>query len=298
MGFLLCSSLKTFLFISRLRNMEFSAGLTRAVTFDERFQRDQDQDFTPIFKAMSFDSRHTRRPFTMMTKANSFAEPVKLQPVEPGDTDKVVIVVDTFSTGAYLAYLLYKQGYKIICVLSGDLGGLLELIPKGLQFSYMATFQLDTTREEAGAFSSLMEQINALGVTVSAVFAGAETGVELADKLSEHLPDCPTNGTSLSEARRNKYVMGETVRNAGNRAVKQLRSSSWDEVCQYISEWNPQPFRVVVKPVDSAGSDDVTLCKSMEEVKVAFHYIISKTNAIGIANTAILVQEYLEGQGR
>jgi len=44
--------------------------------------------------------------------------------------------------------------------------------------------------------------------------AGTETGVELADQLSELL-GLRSNGTSLSEERRNKYAMGEAVRRAG-----------------------------------------------------------------------------------
>ena len=56
--------------------------------------------------------------------------------------------------------------------------------------------------------------------------AGAETGVALADELSEHL-QLRSNGTAQSEARRNKYLMGEAVRDAGIRAAKQLRASKW-----------------------------------------------------------------------
>jgi biotin carboxylase len=47
--------------------------------------------------------------------------------------------------------------------------------------------------------------------------------------------------------------------------------------------------------VDSAGSDDVTLCLSIEEVQAAFGNIMGKINGLGIVNKAVLVQEYLEG---
>jgi len=46
------------------------------------------------------------------------------------------------------------------------------------------------------------------------VLAGAETGVELADQLSELL-GLRSNGTGHSEERRNKFAMGEAVRHAG-----------------------------------------------------------------------------------
>ena len=62
----------------------------------------------------------------------------------------------------------------------------------------------------------LIDQINDLTLNVRAVFAGAETGVELADQLSEVM-NLRTNGTAHSEERRNKFAMGEAVRNAGIR---------------------------------------------------------------------------------
>jgi len=63
---------------------------------------------------------------------------------------------------------------------------------------------------------SLWSGRNALinAVTLSAVMAGAETGVELADQLSELL-GLQSNGTGHSEERRNKFAMGEAVRRAG-----------------------------------------------------------------------------------
>ncbi|CAE7806005.1 ddaF, partial [Symbiodinium microadriaticum] len=124
--------------------------------------------------------------------------------------------------------------------------------------------------------------------------AGAETGVELADKLSSHL-GLRTNGTSKSEARRNKYIMGETIRAAGIRAVKQLRASTWGEIMEFLDEWRPSPFQVVLKPISSAGSDDVILCQSVQGVQEAFGRIIGKINALGLVNSAVLVQEYLDG---
>ena len=60
----------------------------------------------------------------------------------------------------------------------------------------------------------IIDQIGDLSLFVKAVFAGAETGVELADQLSEAM-NLRTNGTAHSEERRNKFAMGEAVRSAG-----------------------------------------------------------------------------------
>ncbi len=118
--------------------------------------------------------------------------------------------------------------------------------------------------------------------------------MELADRLSERL-NLRTNGTASSEGRRNKFLMGETIRQAGLRAVKQLKTHSWTEMKAWIEDWNPSPFKVIVKPVDSAGSDNVTLCLSMEAVHESFENIMGKMNGLGKLNEAVLGQEYLEG---
>jgi biotin carboxylase len=62
-----------------------------------------------------------------------------------------------------------------------------------------------------------------------------------------------------------------------------------------LNDLKPEPFKVIVKPVDSAGSDDVVLCKNMDDVCFAFNTIIGKVNHLGLANNNLLVQEFLEG---
>jgi hypothetical protein len=68
---------------------------------------------------------------------------------------------------------------------------------------------------------------------IVAVIAGSEPGVELADKLSHRLR-LRTNGEELSAARRNKYLMGEAVRAAGIRAVKQQVKSQEESRSVYF----------------------------------------------------------------
>jgi len=209
-------------------------------------------------------------------------------------TRPAVVVVDPFSTGAVIAADLHKQGYAVIVAYSANLdrlANLTGLVPSCVTVSFAAIAPFD---EDVLIIKQNL--LSLTGLHIVAVLPGAETGVELADALSEAL-QLRTNGTALSEARRNKYVMGETIRSAGLRAVKQLRATTWVEIESWLSEWNPDPFKVIVKPMDSAGSDDVTLCQSWEEVRNAFGNIMGKVNGLGIVNKAVLVQEYLEGAG-
>jgi biotin carboxylase len=200
-------------------------------------------------------------------------------------------VVDPFSTGAIIASLLYDQGYKVVAIYSANLeqlGNLQNLVPLGLKLTFESVLGFSNVED-------MLKSLKALAAPMVAILAGAETGVELADQLSERM-GLVTNGTALSEARRNKFVMGETIRAAGIRAVKQLRATTWGEIDVWIKEWNPLPFKVIVKPMDSAGSDDVTLCQSYTDVQNAFGNIMGKVNGLGLVNKAVLVQEYLEGQ--
>jgi biotin carboxylase len=314
---------------------DFSMILKRAMTFNEKYSssgsaaRERAQSFSHddvmYRKHFGLQSEEVK-PFSMMMQQGIEAQEC-MEPIveaQEDNSNKAVVVVDTFTTGAMLANMLYKvfpspspdlfiftlltcilttthpphytykMGYKIICVLSADLKDLLKMVPDGLEVSYEAIIMYDTSIDADAAFKSVMGQIGEVHIPIVAVLAGAETGVELADQLSEAM-GMRTNGTELSEARRNKYVMGETVRNSGLRAVKQLRATVWREIEEWLESWQPDPFKVIVKPMDSAGSDDVTLCRSMDDVKNAFGNIMGKVNGLGIVNKAVLVQEYLEG---
>ena len=203
-----------------------------------------------------------------------------------------VVVIDPFSTGAVLAADLCAQGFKVVALYSANLDHLVNvqsLVPQGLALSFEAVVPF---HENLAVLQERLRDLADLNIT--AVLPGAETGVELADALSEAM-GLRTNGTAHSGARRNKYVMGETIRAAGLRATKQVRATVWAEVEAFLSSWRPEPYRMIVKPMESAGSDDVTLCCSPEEVQAAFHRIMGKVNNLGMVNAAVLVQEYLEG---
>jgi biotin carboxylase len=130
---------------------------------------------------------------------------------------------------------------------------------------------------------------------IHAVLPGAELGVRLADSLSDSL-GLEGNLIHHSAARRDKYLMGETLRRANIRAVKQVKASTWAEAKKFIQEdLKPSPVKVVLKPLESAGTEDVILCFSIEEAKKTFNLILGKINGLGIENQAVLVQEYLDG---
>ncbi|KAF1794965.1 ATP-grasp fold, subdomain 2 [Phytophthora cactorum] len=293
----------------------------RAITFDERVhlragaQGRADRvtlgamsDFRPLQRAATFDPRlrsqkHLltasdvmhRRFFNARERRVSTSAERNLFRIAEGDKERqeAVVVVDPYSTGMTMAEKVLERGYLCVCVYSDTLEVTQERIshvPKELASKFLAIIYHDGEVERKDESKALQDTAAALrrvkSVDIVGIFAGAETGVLLADKLSEHFK-LTTNGTSGSAARRNKYLMGE-------------KATKWSQVESFVKkELVPMlkggDFKVIVKPVESAGSDDVMLCHSLDEVRTAFGNIQGKINGLGLENQATLVQEYLDG---
>ncbi|EGR9007453.1 TPA: ATP-grasp domain-containing protein [Vibrio vulnificus] len=125
------------------------------------------------------------------------------------------------------------------------------------------------------------------------VVAGSEWGVNLADKLSASL-GFTANIIDEFDKRRNKFSMSEALKNAGMNHIPQLRTSNVNEGLNWLK--NKNISRAVVKPVDSAGSDDVYITCNESQFELAFNNIIGKENILFSKNESVLVQEFIEGQ--
>ncbi|MEU8693473.1 ATP-grasp domain-containing protein [Streptomyces sp. NPDC048665] len=124
------------------------------------------------------------------------------------------------------------------------------------------------------------------------VLPGQEPGVLLADRLSEAL-DVRSNGTTFSAARRDKHKMIETVAAAGLRTARQLLTDDAEEAVAWAEAHAYWPC--VAKPLASASTDGVTVCRSADELRAACRAVLGTTTVFNGANTEVLVQSYLEG---
>ena len=208
-----------------------------------------------------------------------------------------VAVVDPISTGVVLCYQLKQRGYAVLVVWS-------DMCPDELKSFVDPRYQIefagrvdhagDVNVTSAGVLSLAAE----LGVEVSNVMVGCETGVLLGDELSEAL-NCRTNGTAKSALRRDKWLQTEAVRAAKLDACEQALAHSASDVEAFLKE-SPAlvkagKFKAVVKPVDGAGSEGVHVCESPDEVRKAFASLSGTKNVLGLVNDAVLLQEYLRG---
>lgn len=193
------------------------------------------------------------------------------------------VVVDAYSTGARLAPRFAAAGLPVVHVQSS---------PRLPDF-YLRGFRSGDFVENVVHDGDL----EATAARVSAhdpafVVVGAEPGVPLADALSERL-GLPSNGSAQSQARRDKNAMSEALRTAGLRTAEALKTASAAEAVAWAAQRGDAP--VVVKPLDSAGTDGVSIAHDGAAIEAAFAAILGRPNALHGANEELLVQELLRG---
>lgn len=200
-----------------------------------------------------------------------------------------VVVVDPLSTGGTLAAELAQRGYSVIAVwcdeVSEEMRTHVPEVARGLKY-HAEVEELLTIAATAAAVRAAVGSNHEL----LACIVGCETGVKLADALSQEL-GLRTNGTEIN--RRDKSVQQKCVKSAGMRAVREAVGTEWSAMEAFA---NSETFPVVVKPVESAGSEGVKLCKSKEDAKEHFNLLMNSQRKVGSVGAAVLVQEYLQGK--
>ncbi|WP_369206372.1 ATP-grasp domain-containing protein [Streptomyces sp. PU-14G] len=193
-----------------------------------------------------------------------------------------VVLVDSFSRTKSTADAFAAAGAQLVRVQSGKTVPRLFAGPVDLS-AYLENIVHDGDLARTAALCAAHEP--------AAVVAASEPGVELADALSAQL-GLLTNGTELSQARRDKYLMTETVRRAGLAAARQIRPASAGE----LREWHEAlGGRVVVKPLRSGAGDGVHFCDTPSESAAAFAALDGVVNGFAQVNDGVVAQEYVRG---
>lgn len=200
------------------------------------------------------------------------------------------VIVDAYSTGRYLPAEFKRYGIKTMHAMSS------ALIPAIFQSHFNAEIYDEILRpgEHMNDTEVLQFHLEALRAKdVEFVIAGCELGVELADALSERL-GLPSNGVALSAARRDKSRMSDALTSAGVRSIRQIVSDKAEDVTSWMRQ--ARFDEIVVKPLNSAGTEDVFFCSTDADVRRAVNAIVGKTNCLGAINRFSLGQEKINGQ--
>lgn len=203
---------------------------------------------------------------------------------DPGTvTDAPIAVVDGYSTGKALTARLHAAGKRLIHVRSSP----------DMPDYFLNGFRSDHYDHDLGHVDSvdlLVRTLRAHGVRHA--LPGTESGVILADRLC-HALGFPGNDVGTLRARRNKAVMADRVRQAGLSAPFGRTFDTTEAATAWAESAGLR--EVVVKPVDSAGTDNVWFCNGPQEVEYACKRVLSGHNLYGRPNRSVLVQERLHG---
>lgn len=203
-----------------------------------------------------------------------------------------VVLVDPYSTGGMLAPELARRGYSVIALWTNEVGenrGHLPQAATGFPERFFAEVdECSTLSATAAALQSVVA-----GADLVALICGGETGVKVADALSEHM-GLRGNSTSNGMAnRRDKNVQQAAVNASGLRSVRSACGTLWGDVEAFCGT---EKFPIIVKPVESAGSDGVKLCRTVEEARIHFDLLMGSQQKCGAQGAAVLLQEFLKGE--
>lgn len=203
-------------------------------------------------------------------------------------THKLVVIVDAYGPARHFRRLLQQRGY-----LCAHLLGTPEPLPRLKLFeleNYDAT--LVHTGDDNATIKNIEELAQRLDAELCEVLPGVEPGVLLADKLSHHF-NLRSNGTEKSSARRDKSAMAEVLAGAGIAIPAFCRTTQLQAALDFA---RAHQWPLVLKPLNSAGTDGVHFCHSEQELQDAFHKVMGSENNMGTVNQAVLVQTFLQGK--
>lgn len=198
-------------------------------------------------------------------------------------------MVTPYSTGCCIAQEVQRRGYNLICLWNkGFSDDMKKHVPSSCSD---LTYYAELTERDTLDATILALNRAAGEFKIVSVVCGGEAGVDLADALSERM-GMITNGTDIAN-RRDKKVQQELIKEVGLRSIRQAGGATFEQVEPFLQA---ETYPVVVKPVDSAGSDGVKLCHSFEEAKEHFHHLLATEMVNGGTCYEVLCQEYLRGK--
>ena len=204
------------------------------------------------------------------------------------DVDEAcVVVVDPWSSGATLAPALRAAGFRPMAVVN-------PTVPRSIWASTFRPSDFDAVIPYEPPLETFAARLAALDPAY--VLAGAESGVELADRLAAILTPDLANVPELTTARRHKALMGEAVAAAGLPHIRQVCTDDVETVADWIAANDLSGAPLVLKPPKSSGTDGVVKVEPGGEWRGAFLRLLGRRNQLGGVDDQVLVQEFAEGE--
>ncbi|GAA4238667.1 ATP-grasp domain-containing protein [Actinomadura meridiana] len=198
-------------------------------------------------------------------------------------TARTVAIVDPYSSGVLYAPALREAGFRPIAVLSWPLPA----------DSFTATFRANDFDTILTASKNVVPQLTKLKPL--AIIPGSESGVALADDLSQKLTPSLAHVPELTPSRSHKGHMAKAISSAGLAMTPTICVRSVQEATAPLTTTEFAGHDLVIKPATSVSTDGVTLVPAGEDWRPAVTALIGRTNATGVTNKEVVIQRRLFG---
>ena len=197
------------------------------------------------------------------------------------------VIVDPYSSGAFFAGAFAALNVPVVALLSAPQP------PDVYAASFRPNdFQTILVAEESN-FKMLVDKL--VQLAPRCILTGCESGVELTDRIAPLVVPEVANVPSKAAARRHKGEMANAIQAAGIPSMRQICTSSLNEVEQWINREGLVGKELVIKPPKSASTDGVVKVRSGQDWRKIFMNTLGSVNRLGINNDTLMVQEFLQG---
>ena len=197
-----------------------------------------------------------------------------------------IIIVEALSTGYNYVEDVACRGYNPVvleCNKTGAMAVEREHTYKKMKYPFEII-------QECASYEDTVNLVKSYNPVI--IVPGTESGVELANRLSESL-GLQGNPTSILDSMIKKDAMHEALKKAGIRSILGQVVSSVEEAQKFLEENHLD--KGVVKPLESAGSQGLALCDSREQVLEHVKASLFTKDLFGKVNKSVLVQERIVG---
>ncbi|SDH07606.1 hypothetical protein SAMN05216553_115161 [Lentzea fradiae] len=195
-----------------------------------------------------------------------------------------IVVVDPFAAGKTVAPAFAARGVDAVAVLTA-----------AMPPSWLRRVWNPADYRELHALGDLDELAATLtGHDPVAVVAGADTGTEAAETLSELVVPGRSNDLTLSSARRDRWQRDVALRTAEVPHLRQTSSESPDAVAAWLRREGLESSPIVLKPEHSGDTDDVFVAMPGDDWRTSFNRVLV-VNRTTFRNDRVLVRELAVG---
>ena len=209
--------------------------------------------------------------------------------------EELVVIINPYSTGSCIAHEFMQRGFAVMALwTSGFPDAMRKYIPMTVSINGKLEYVSQVTEEKTLEETLAALEKEAGDLKIISILAGDESGVDLADALTEKLDLPATNGTAV--AKRDKKLQQEILEQVGLSSMRQAGGSDFSEISFFLKK---EAYPIVLKPNKTApGSDGgVKLCHKFEDAKEHFQFLMSSQTVANAAEVpAVLAQEFLRGK--